>query len=528
MRINTLLTVLLFVIAYLTAYSNTECVSILDVDVLTKDQKGEIRSAISTLQANRKVNGQSICFTIDFLDKMPEADKGFTKDGRRILKQNYYMNWVLSTNSTPAVLMLFVKDTESDNYRLESFLMNDLLQERIPELVSKYIRDKVVGQKTSYFDMINASITALGRALDDTYKLRLINDVKNQLTNPVPTELQPGYANYDFNYLYFESTREEYPLSYVSTGGYTSVGLMDGNGVLTTASANTKNIYDDFGELKTFGIVNGEPLKVNDLSITDGTSLFDFDFYELDCGSSSQGGNYYVKKLHENYFLDQGNGVKDIGSFIEGFNLDAYYANVAKTRANTIKNECHHFDNILKIPGMRSSTMLFYDYNRSYHTRVKVGYGEVKKGEDITSLQGQLMFSDFTDNQPTWCNAFAIRASKIIFGSSPISGTTANMEPDMTADEGNFVNLTGIWESGENNNEIWNYINKGFIVYFVNASDHIEIGYDIDADGNFRTIGGGGWVDIKKTNGFSFMEDEKSNGQKRGVSVFLYLGHLKI
>ena len=527
MRIKILQTVIISFVIYLNTYASPGCISILDVNALTKDQKGQVRSGITTLQANRKVNGQSICFTIDFLDKMPAENHGFTADGRRILNQDYYMNWALATNSNPAVLILFLKDSESGNYRLESFLMNSLLQEGIPELVGKYIRDKIMRKKTSYYDMINAGIIALSRALDDTYKKRLINDVKNQLTNPVPVDLLPGYANYDFNYLYFESEREEYPLSYVATGGYAAVSLMDDNKSLTSTSANTNNIYNEFGEIRSFGISDGKSLNVNDLSITHGTSLFDFDFYEMDCGNSSQIGNYYIKKLHEKYFLDKDSDIKDIFNFIEGLKLDGHYVDVAKNRARKIKDECRHFDNILKIPGMRSGSMLFYDYNRNYHTRVKVGYGEVNKGEEIAPHQGQLMFSDFTDNKPTWCNAFAIRASKIIFGSSPINGTTANMEPDLAADESNFVDLTDLWKSGKNNAKIWEYINRGFIVYFINAKDHIEIGYDIDIEGNYRTIGGGGRVGIKNTNGFSFMEDEKSNGEKRGVSVFLYLGHLK-
>jgi hypothetical protein len=101
------------------------------------------------------------------------------------------------------------------------------------------------------------------------------------------------------------------------------------------------------------------------------------------------------------------------------------------------------------------------------------------------------------------------------------------MEPDMTVDDSNFINLTDLWDSGKNNEEIWKFIDKGFIIYFVNANDHIEIGYDIDGAGNFRTIGGGGNVGIKKASESSFLQNKINGTQTRGVSVFLYLGYLK-
>ncbi|MBZ0245027.1 MAG: hypothetical protein K8H85_03685 [Cyclobacteriaceae bacterium] len=388
-------------------------------------------------------------------------------------------------------------------------------------------------KRTTNFDIIKAGIRAFSKALDNQYKDRLINDVYNNLTNPVPQELQPGYANYDFKYLYFESYRKEYPLSYLDGGAFAAPLLMNDENKVTSTTANTANIYDIAGDILKIGIENDKPLNVGKVSIRDVSRIMDFYQFEHDCilaGNST----YFQEGLHKRYFSNNSKAIEDITAWVnkletEG-SLDVYGAGIARARAKAINDNCFHFSRIGKDGNQRSSRMDFYDYKRNYHTRVDVGYGTVTKGEKISEQQGQLLFSDFRGNQPTWCNDFAIRASRIIFGSSPIGGTTKNMEPDMASDPGNFVNLTNEWASGTNNSLVWSYITNGFVVYFVNENDHIEIGYDIDQKGNslyYRTIGGGATVDRKITSENSFLQDKINGTQTRGVSVFLYLGYLK-
>ena len=140
-------------ILILVFFSNSllaSCVNILDVNALTKDQKTEIREMILSLQSNRKLEGLDICFQIDFLDKLPDMTAGFSINGISLLRNNYYFNWMLTTNSNPSILILFVKDSEGRNFKFESLLVNGLLSQRIPPLVVRFIQNEIMkkGQPT--------------------------------------------------------------------------------------------------------------------------------------------------------------------------------------------------------------------------------------------------------------------------------------------------------------------------------------------------------------------------------------------
>lgn len=145
------------------ALANDPCSSILDVDHLSVDEKGKIRAEIQQFQALRKVNGETVCVQIDFLEQLPPTQEGFTEDGRKIIRQSVYDRWQTEHFGQPAVLFLFVRDQEQSKFVLNDMVVSRPVAQQIPNLVRLYIRDEIVKKQASYYDAISAGIYAFGQ-----------------------------------------------------------------------------------------------------------------------------------------------------------------------------------------------------------------------------------------------------------------------------------------------------------------------------------------------------------------------------
>ena len=97
-----------------------------------------------------------------------------------------------------------------------------------------------------------------------------------------------------------------------------------------------------------------------------------------------------------------------------------------------------------------------------------------------------------------------------------------------------FVDISIDWsDRADDFNKIWNYIDAGFIVYFVKGNDHIETGFPRNPLNTLsafkKVIGGGKYTKIKGVNS-RFMKNEVKIEDKweigRGIKAFIYLGIL--
>lgn len=128
------------------------------------------------LIANRKVNGQDLLIQIDFMSE-DEFDAGGVTgqddNGRTLFSLGTYAKWSTRYFSQPAVLMLFI-DQGGGNYELDALNFSDMvLDEGIPDLVRRYIRDEIMKKETSYVETISSGLYAIGEALNPIYKQRL-------------------------------------------------------------------------------------------------------------------------------------------------------------------------------------------------------------------------------------------------------------------------------------------------------------------------------------------------------------------
>ncbi len=144
---------------------------------LSSEERSRIEAEGRKVIANRKVNGQDLLIQIDFLSEDEFDEGGVTgrdESGRTLFSLGTYTNWSMRYFSQPAVLMLFI-DQGNGNYALDALDFSDMLMdEGIPDLVRRYIRDEIMKKETSYVETISSGLYAIGEALNPVYKERLI------------------------------------------------------------------------------------------------------------------------------------------------------------------------------------------------------------------------------------------------------------------------------------------------------------------------------------------------------------------
>jgi len=145
------------------------------IGVLSVEEKSSLEQEGFSLVSERKVNGREVRIQIDFLNP-DEFDEGGTKgrnaDGTTIFSEGTYFKWGMDYFSEPAVLILFVKD--GSTYQLKALNFSDMMMdEGIPDLVRRYIRDEIMLKENSYYDIIDKGLYAISEALNPIYKQRL-------------------------------------------------------------------------------------------------------------------------------------------------------------------------------------------------------------------------------------------------------------------------------------------------------------------------------------------------------------------
>lgn len=191
-------------------------VAILDTHgALTNEEERLLIEEGNKIMNARTVVGQKVLVQIDLMEE-GEFDGGGSnsnaQEAKRIFSIGDYARWANAYGSRPAVLMVFLK--KGDGYALDVLGFTDLLMnEGIPDLVRRYIRDEIIRKEEGVFKMIDAGLYAIGEALNPVYKERLEKKGLSMLNTD--KRYHRGYCVYeDWLYHEFYPVKEaQFPIS---------------------------------------------------------------------------------------------------------------------------------------------------------------------------------------------------------------------------------------------------------------------------------------------------------------------------
>lgn len=525
-----------FVLFHAVQLSAMDKPSIYDpMGALSSEERSRIEAEGRTVIANRKVNGQNLLIQIDFLSEDEFDEGGVTRrdgSGRTLFSLGTYTNWSMRYFSQPAILILFI-DQGDGNYALDALNFSDMLMdEGIPDLVRRYIRDEIMKKETSYVEIISSGLHAIQKALYDKFKSDLIQLSLELLSK---NYFYRGYTYNDLNYYYFLSEHEKVDLGcnqlyYWVDNKYHSLFILESCDLNCKITSQKASILDylmnaDIGYLDNIHGMNDYLVVVN---------------------SKNDEGFFYMKedKLYPlnkiNYNFDYFNFDNSEDFLSKGdLNLkgEGRYPQLIKS-LNEIDNHINHFESWQFVPG--ASFFTFSDHIKNCSCRVKVITGRKYKGEKYTTLEGLSTYGRmrFKNAQVTMCNHYASELSTV-YGKSVPSNKSSKDITDYFNSTNDYINLKEIYPGSK---EIyWKYINMGYPVYFSKAG-HIETGYpsgqknigykeyfeDDFALGpysgaettDYHTIGSGAQVGMKSYDHFSFLKSENTG-------AYLFLGYLK-
>ncbi|XOV91127.1 MAG: hypothetical protein ACFHWX_13050 [Bacteroidota bacterium] len=149
------------------------------IGMLSPSDVNRIESEGADLISKRKVSGMDLVIQIDFMSPTGEIkfdEGGISKGdgvGKSIFSLGTYGNWSIEFFSKPAVLILFL-DQGDGNYVLDALRFSEMLMdEGIPDLVRRYIRDEIMKKESSYVEIISSGFYAIGEALNPIYRQKL-------------------------------------------------------------------------------------------------------------------------------------------------------------------------------------------------------------------------------------------------------------------------------------------------------------------------------------------------------------------
>ena len=524
--------------------NDSPCGSILDVDHLTGEEKSKIRIELQQFQAQRTVNGKSVCVQIDFLEQLPPVQKGFTEDGRKIVQQTVYDQWQSAHFGQPAVLFLFVKDPQQGTFVLHDMVTSRPVTQRVPNLVRLYIRDVIVKKQTTNYDAISAGIYAFSQALSEEYKEQLVEESHELLTK---NYYYRGYTYYPLYYFYFTANHQDDKdigcdyTSYFIDGKTHDLFLLEQKGKEVNLSPNKATLLDLHLNRKIGYLSSAHGNKIN----TEGTESIILQvtnkhisgIYTQHEGQSTKLNNLIDYQYEHLDFSESSDFTSEKDLVEKG---EGRYTGLSSKVSEINKNNSHFKEwKFVKY----KSPLVFSDHSKHCLCSVKVTTGVKNKGEAYTTQEGLSTHGKtrFKGSQCTMCNHYASNLSAIVGKKRgvPADEATSSLEKHFKKEK-DYINLKKF--AGAGKELFWRYIDLGYPVYFC-KSGHIETGYPsgyenighkegfeeefeksdlstYDVSTTFHTIGAGAQTGMKHYDGFSFL----SNPQ---TGAFLYLGYLK-
>jgi hypothetical protein len=373
------------------------------------------------------------------------------------------------------ILFLFSKSADYSFHSI--YVTSNLIEKQLPQLVVNFINEQIIKKETSIERAISEGINAFKNAFDQRFKERLIENA------PILTEdnkYYKGYSCIDFNYFYFKKV--ENPKQ--QNNGCSNLFFQDfpNFNVVVPNKPPSINIDPDRQSV-LMDYFAGKPLayKPNamsgqkiDILVTDqnNNNLVYFDNVK----------GYQNAKL-SNYTYDYFDFSKPETTYTD-LNDNKIPASM-RTYLNKIYWNNYQFKEWKK-EGTKPSVFLFEESQKACEGthQVRVFNGQVKaKIDQADEWQCLSMYGDreFRLAQPTWCNVFARELSNKVFGHGAFSAGLCGdiLRNDFQAKKDLYVAIPEI--AGEADNlampkAIWNLVNKGYPVYFIDDG-HIETGF---------------------------------------------------
>ena len=322
---------------------------------LSPEERNRIEAEGRNIITNRKVNGQDLLIQIDFLSNNEFDEGGVTgrdESGRTLFSLGTYSNWSVKYFSRPAVLILFL-DLGNGNYVLDALNFSDMLMdEGIPDLVRRYIRDEIMKKETSYVETISSGLYAIGEALNPVYRQRLEQKGKEMLNRD--DRYQRAHCNQWFeckyyNYYPIERLKSNFPenINFNELGFFIEA---PSDYKVTNLVDNTQNKILDWGYTHTSEAVSNWPWEKNGRYLK--TSL-----------------NTSGYTIPGDYFL-----LKNSGDTLSFFNVEEEQKN---------NGDILPVMGYLQIHGWKATYCNFFAYDLSRHIFGYVPWERPKRANDI-------------------------------------------------------------------------------------------------------------------------------------------------
>jgi hypothetical protein len=495
---------------------------------------------------NKTITFQVVLLDPNYIGSIELADQ-------HIVKDEFIEYWKEKYSSENRILIYFIKDNEE--YILNEWdVTNEIETHQIFNEVKDYINTEIIDPEiangNSTIEIIPLLIKVLANAFDQTYKHKLIT-IGPQMLN-IPEYYQQGSTGpprlNGWDYFYYEPEILEYELfinhddnettelKHVYKYLYenlnaTTVDLINSELICYLDDNNNKVTIDLIGNENKFYYYNSEN-ELSSIVVPEDESFDEF---------------------LQNYFVIQQSkccrGCVEYTDLYDSLpNAKTWATRLYKSKENFLdrwqpKNEIKGINN--------ESGFLYSSFPRFTFTIVKVysGHmepsilGEVYEYENGVGYDMKYGFScyggHFSRDKKSYCDVYAADLQNDIFDlTTYLPGGTSNIINEMRISEDykDVTSLLGgpdkIWTNEKNYdvnfNKIWNFVDAGFMVYYVSPSDHIETCFPREPawTGVEYTIGAGSEYKKKEAEEYNFDCNIKSN-KVRGVHVFLYLAHLK-
>jgi hypothetical protein len=376
---------------------------------LSAEERNRLEAEGRTIITNRKVNGQDLLIQIDFLSQNEFDEGGVTgrdESGRTLFSLGTYTNWSVRYFSQPAVLMLFV-DQGDGNYALDALNFSDMLMdEGVPDLVRRYIRDEIMKKETSYVEIISSGLYAIGEALNPIYKQNLI-DEHIELFNG--NQYKRRYSFYSpFNYYEFDPYHE------ANAGGM----LPD----LVHLANN--DVFFDWSNIE---YSNTETLDI--------TQTYEGDIPWYD--------QYLVKNMTTPVLRE----IIDNPQTAEANEL--LITNLFKKDLKAIANDPSHYFNEntdahdASVLHLTFDTQVTEDFRLDYYgCRLRIFKRTLSQQWDyIPDVLNRAIYPSWGERGPTWCNQYARALSQEIFGRYIFPSLSANDLHDYMSSSQDYVKI---------------------------------------------------------------------------------------
>lgn len=422
--------------------------------------------------------------------------------------------------------IMFFFEKQGGKYVFKDFVITNAIQEgQIPDIVRNYIVEQILKPEKEISELVYKGMNAVKNAYDRRFQQKLIEHAPKMLKCRYYYKGYTSITTYSYYFRNVTTNRHaelRLPIVYLHQGVYNAVHLKNW-------SETRANVFDNLIGHELLSINNTTPqadlLYTQDGTVYRNLSISNLSFDTKDLFDYSRTGHSTfenVVRQPEFGFVETLKNSKTIMTM-----------DLSNKKQLTAMQQ-----NGLTIP--ISHNTLYKLIKDTIHgpTASNLYNGEDNAQADSISA-AQLWGHPFWSGYPTWCNVYAQYLSRHIYGQVngdylvPSQGGTMNANRLF-----DYFNSSPHYKSlnKDNPEEIWEFINKGYPVYFskseVGKSGHIETGFPanivvniwngkifgqensnvsiLNATNNKLVIGAGGTVGFKSYDKYNWIKNDKT------------------